>query len=196
VPTCFETSHDPVLKHLGIFRLTVFEGRGTNTVPLVAFRTVEVRFGVAARVFCVICATVSAIGWTADVVAEDAKDAARASAIQRTQAAEGWLTLDRDQREARAAAGPLSSGTWQDLQILEQQERTRYRETLQAEGRELDAERRRERRASVPAGTLPGSEARLQGRLLDQQRAQESQRLRMQMDRRTRGLPTPGAGAP
>jgi hypothetical protein len=35
----------------------------------------------------------------------------------------------------------------------------------------------------------------LQGRILEQQRNQESLRLRMQMDRQTRGLPSRGTGA-
>ncbi len=126
--------------------------------------------------------------------AEGAQATARAAATQRQRAAAGWLTLERDQREARAATAPGDLVESQRLRLQEQQERARYSETLQAERRELNAERRRERQTPGLAGAQPGAEARLKSRLMDQQRAQESLRLRMQMDRQTRGLPS-GIGA-
>ncbi len=161
----------------------------TKTVPQSRICTTTVRFGACRTRNCFILATliggISApltVSWGADAAA------ARADSAQRQRAATGWLTLERDQREARTAAGAPDLAQSQRLQALERQERLRYREMLEGERRELDLEQRRARLNPQ----RPGTEARFQGRLLEQQRAQASLRLRMQLDRQARGFPPPG----
>ena len=175
--------------------LRVFRpGARTKTGPSSPICTAIVRFRLAETISCTICATILFGLGTVPARAEGARETARATAAQRQLGAEGWLTLERDQREARAAVAPGDLSESQRLRLLEQQERARYRAALQDERAELNAERRRERRAPGQPSARPGAEARLQGRILEQQRNQESLRLRMQMDRQTRGLPSRATG--
>lgn len=165
----------------------------TKTGPQSRICTTIVRFDARRARNCVILATLIGgistpltVAWGADAVP------ARAESAQRQRAATGWLTLERDQREARTAAGAPDLAQSQRLQALERQERARYREMLEADRREFDLEQRRAR--LNPQG--PGTEARFQGRLLEQQRAEESLRLRMQLDRQARGFPPRGVPSP
>ena len=169
-------------------------GARTKTGPSSPICTAIVRFRLADTISCILCATVLSGLGPVPARAEGARERARAAAVQSQRGAEGWLTLERDQREARAAVAPGDLSESQRLRLLEQQERARYRAALQDERAELDAERRRERRAPGQPSARPGAEARLQGRILEQQRNQESLRLRMQMDRQTRGLPSRATG--
>jgi hypothetical protein len=129
---------------------------------------------------CVICATVLSVGLGPAVPAEGPTAAARAS---------GWLRLESDQRTSRELAAPLTPLDSQRLQVIEQQERARYREQLQTQERALDTLNRQERRSGDGARQGLSPEARQQGRLLEQRRAQSGLELRRQMDRRSQGSP-------
>lgn len=141
---------------------------------------------------CVICATVLGLGRPCEGLAEGVTAAARASGAERQRAADGWLRLESDQRIDRARASPLTPAESQRLQVIEQQERGRLRGLLQSQQRELQSLSRQERRSQgeVPQGVSP--EARLRGRLLEQQRAQRGLALRRQMHRYSQGSPPRG----
>ncbi len=144
---------------------------------------------------CVIGATVLSVGLPSGLLAEGPTAAVRASGTERQRAAAGWLRLESDQRQSRGLAAPLTPLDSQRLQIIEQQERARYREQLQAQERELGTLNRQERRSSDRVDQGPSPEVRLRGRLLQQQRAQSGLELRRQMDRRSQGSP-PGRSLP
>ncbi|MGE5154683.1 MAG: hypothetical protein ACM3ST_11785 [Bdellovibrio bacteriovorus] len=136
-----------------------------------------------------ICATVLSVGLASPVGAEGPTAAARASGLERQRAAAGWLRLESEQRVERELAAPLTPSSSQRLQIIEQQERARYREQLQTQERERNVLDRQERRSGVGTAPGPSPEARLQGRLLEQQRARSGRELRRQMERRSQGSP-------
>jgi len=138
---------------------------------------------------CVICATILGGGVPWDAAAEGPTAAARAAGAEWQRAASGWLRLESEQRVSRELAAPLSPLKSQRLQIIEQQERARYREQLQTQQRELEGLDRQERRLDGQAAQGPSPEARLQGRLLEQQRERRGLELRRQMDRRIQGFP-------
>jgi hypothetical protein len=138
---------------------------------------------------CVIGATVLSAGLQSGVVAEGPTAAMRASGAERHRAAAGWLRLESDQRQSRELAAPLTPLDSQRLQIIEQQERARYREQLQTQERELGSLNRQERQSRDRAAQGPSPQARLRARLLEQQRAQSGLELRRQMDRRSQGSP-------
>jgi hypothetical protein len=135
---------------------------------------------------CLICATIACLGAPSVVLGETgAASAARATGEQRQEAAAGWLRLDRQQSEARAAA-PRTPEASRSLGTIQQAERLRYRGLLDRQREELAAERRASRRDSVVNGgtPYPAADARLRGRLTDQRRQQEALRLRMRTERR------------
>lgn len=140
---------------------------------------------------CVIGATVLSLGLPSGLTAEGPTAAARDSGAERQRAATGWLRLESDQRTSRELAAPLTPLDSQRLQSIEQQERARYREQLQTQERALDILNRQERRSGDGAGQGQGlsPEARLRGRLLEQQRARSGLELRRQMERRSQGSP-------
>jgi hypothetical protein len=138
---------------------------------------------------CVIGATVLGGAFPLDLHAEGPTAAVRASGSQRQRAAEGWLRLESRQRATRELSAPLSPSESRRLQVIEQQERARYRERLQTEERELRILDRQERRSDGGAARGPSPEARLQGRLLEQQRARDALELRRRLDRRIHGSP-------
>lgn len=138
---------------------------------------------------CVVGATMLGGAWPLDVHAEGPTATERASGAERQRAAEGWLRLESRQRAARDLATPLSPSEARRLQVIEQQERARYRGQIQAEERELRILDRQERRSDEGAAQGPSPEARLQGRLLEQQRARDALELRRQLDRRIQGSP-------
>jgi len=145
---------------------------------------------------CIILATL--LGCVFPVVArgEGPTAVTRALGAQQERAAAGWLKLESDQRIERARAAPLTPLESQQLQVLEQQERARYREQLQTQERELTTLDRQERQSRN--GTLAGPSpeaARLQSRLMEQQRASSGLDLRRQMDRLIQGVP-PGQPLP
>lgn len=143
---------------------------------------------------CIICATV--LGCVVPVVARGAGPTAvtRSAGAQQERAAAGWLKLESGQRVARERAAPLTPLESQQLQVIEQQERARYREQLQTQERELTTLNRQERQAGNGALAGPSPEAaRLQGRLMEQRRANSGLDLRRQMDRLIQGAP---AGQP
>lgn len=138
---------------------------------------------------CVICATVLSAGPLSRVLAEGPAATVRAAGAERQRAAAGWLRLESDQRVSRELAAPLSPSDSQRLQAIEQQERARYRAQLQTQERELGTPKRQERRFADSAVRGPSPEARLRGRLLEQQRARSGLELRRQMGRRSQGSP-------
>lgn len=138
---------------------------------------------------CVICATFLSAGLAPAVPAEGPTATVRAAGAARQRAAAGWLRLESGQRTSRALATPLTPLDSQRLQVIEQQERARYREQLQTEERALATLNRQERRSGDGAGQGLTPGARLQGRLLEQQRARSGLELRRQLDRRSQGSP-------
>ncbi len=111
---------------------------------------------------------------------------------QTRRAAEGWLRLEQDQREARSRApepSPRESARWQSL---EQQQRQRFAATLEDERRELQALQREERLRVREPGTATGAAgARAKLQLMQQEQALQQQRLRMRVQSRVLG---PAAG--
>lgn len=101
--------------------------------------------------------------------------AGRAEAQAARNAAAGWLRLEGDQREAGESRSPE---TRMRQQSLEWQEAIRYRQLLQDQERDLQMSRRQERTRGAP-----GEAARIQGRLMEMDAAQQQQRLRMRMER-------------
>jgi hypothetical protein len=138
---------------------------------------------------CVIGATVLGVAFPLDVRAESPTATERASGVQSQPAAEGWLRLESRQRASRDLSAPLSPSESRRLQVIEQQERARYRGQIQEEERELRILDRQERWSDDGADRGPSPEARLQGRLLEQQRARDALELRRQLDRRIQGSP-------
>jgi hypothetical protein len=112
--------------------------------------------------------------------------AVSASGEQRRDAAAGWLTLERQQSQSRAAASPRTPAQSRAIGTVEREERLRYRDLLERQQAEMAGARRAARRDSGLNQGLPspGAGARLQGRLMEQRRQQEAQRLRMGTERR------------
>lgn len=136
-------------------------------------------------------ALVALLGVAGPVLAEGAaggRASAEATGALRSREAQGWLSLEADQRQARARAAPLSPAESRQLQIEERQERARLAETFQDQQRQIDALRRTERLDSAP----PGQEARMRGLLMRQEQALQGLRLRQSMNRSIQR----GAGSP
>lgn len=138
---------------------------------------------------CVICATILGVGIPSAALTEVPAARIRVPGAEGQRAAAGWLRLESDQRMSREQADPLTLPDSRRLQVIEQQERARYREQIQTHERELRSLDRQERRLGHGAaqGLSPG--ARLQGRLIEQQRTQNALELRRHMDRRSQGSP-------
>lgn len=139
----------------------------------------------------VIGATILTSFLAAPATADGINPAARAVGAERQRAAAGWLRLESEQRASRARAAPLAPSGSQTLQILEQQERTRYREHLQTRESELGILNRQERNLGSRAPEALQPLGRLRGRLIEQGRTQSGLELRRQMDRRSQGAPLP-----
>jgi hypothetical protein len=139
---------------------------------------------------CMLSATALGCMFTFAVQGEGPTAATRASGAQRQRAAAGWLQLETDQRVSRERVTPLTPLESQQLQVIEQQERARYREQLQTQERELTILDRQERQSEHGTLAGPSQEAgRLQSRLMEQQRARSGLDLRRQMDRLIQGTP-------
>jgi hypothetical protein len=112
--------------------------------------------------------------------------AVSASGEQRQDAAAGWLTLERQQSQFRAAASPRTPAQSRAIGSVEREERLRYRDLLDRQQAEMAGERRGARRELDLNGgfSSPAAGARLQGRLMEQRRQQEALRLRMGTERR------------
>jgi hypothetical protein len=146
---------------------------------------------------CMISATALGCIFAFAVQGEGPTAATRASGVQRQRAAAGWLQLETDQRMSRGLAAPMTPLESQQLQVIEQQERARYREQLQTQGRELTILDRQERQLEDGKFAGPSPEAaQLQGRLMEQQRARSGLDLRRQMDRLIQGMPPGGPSPP
>jgi len=115
-------------------------------------------------------------------------ETARAAADQSQRTAAGWLRLEQDQRETRQRLAPMTPTEATRQQTLDRQEAIRFRETLQRQDREIQSLRRQERQTRQLGGVgvpeSPASQSRIQGRLMQQQRELEAQRLRMRTERR------------
>lgn len=123
---------------------------------------------------------------------------AQLEGIARQRAAAGWLRLELVQRESRQRAGPATPAESDRRQAQEWEEALRYRALLQQQDREIQSWRRQDRiRQGAGAGPATQTgQASLQGRLMQLESAQRSQRLRMQMDRERRSQTTaPGRSA-
>lgn len=132
----------------------------------------------------VIGATVLASALSTAALAEGINATSRAVGAEHQRGAVGWLRLESEQRRERDLAAPLGPSESQRLQVLEQQERARYREHLQTQERELRilSHQGRSLGGEIPGG--PSPMGRLRARLLEQQRIQRGLELRRQMDRR------------
>lgn len=108
--------------------------------------------------------------------------------LQGRRAAEGWLRLEQDQRQARARAPDPSPRESARRQALEQQQRQQFSATLQDQRRELQALQREERLGAREPGT---ADARARLLLMQQDRTLRQQQLRR--DVQTRVL-RPGVG--
>jgi hypothetical protein len=115
-------------------------------------------------------------------------ETARAAGDQSQRTAAGWLRLEQDQRETRQRLAPMTPTEAARQQSLDRQDAIRFRETLQRQDREIQSLRRQERQTRQMGGVgaleSPGSQSRIQGRLMQQQQELEAQRLRMRTERR------------
>lgn len=111
------------------------------------------------------------------------------------QAAQGWLQLERDQREARRQAEPMTPQESQRLQIREWQESMQLRQTLQGQQRDLDLleqSRRRDWERSSPLSPAPtptGPDTQSFGQEMRNGQALDALRLRQDMQRLIEGTP-------
>ncbi|WP_295392544.1 hypothetical protein [uncultured Thiodictyon sp.] len=110
-------------------------------------------------------------------------------------AAQGWLQLERDRRDARRQAEPMTPQESQRLQIREWQESMQLRQTLQGQRRDLDLleqSRRQDSQWSSPLSPVPppmGPDARTFGQEMLNGQALDSLRLRQDMQRLIEGTP-------
>lgn len=164
----------------------MYQGR-THTVRCPPIRTGIVHLTQGLGRICIILATVAAVAAATGARGDSPTGAAvRATGEQRQDAAAGWLRLERQQSQARAAASPRTAAESRAIGTVERDERLRYRDLLDRQQAEMAGERRGARRESDLNGGLssPAAGARLQGRLMDQRRQQEALRLRMGTERR------------
>jgi len=119
----------------------------------------------------------------------DGPAAARAAGALQQQEAQGWLQLERDQREARRQAEPMTVPQSQRLQIREQQESMQLRQTVQEQQRALDTLDQARRRATATDAPAPAADARAFGQAQGDRQALDTLRLRQDMQRLIEGTP-------
>lgn len=124
----------------------------------------------------------------------DGPAAARAADALQQQEAQGWLQLERDQRDARRQAEPMTVPQSQRLQIREQQESMQLRQTVQEQQRALDTLDQSRRRATATDAPSPAAGAHAFGQAQGDRQALDTLRLRQDMQRLIEGTP-PGRSA-
>ncbi len=112
------------------------------------------------------------------------------------QAAQGWLQLERDQREARRQAEPMTPQESQRLQLREWQESTQLRQTLQGQQRDLDLLEQSRRRDLERSSPLSPADIQTFGQEMRNVQALDALRLRQDTQRFIEGTPLGRSGTP